>query len=93
MEPVGFDSCQYHDYCITVKKETALQACISDEETDKITRGWLSETLTTLYGPKRRRNDKVLEVMAGYGRNVPVLQEKFNPIELLDGSKEMIKEA
>jgi hypothetical protein len=32
----------------------------------------------------------VLEAMAGYGRNVPILKEKFNNIELLDGSKEMV---
>ena len=43
-------------------------------------------TLTNLYTSKRKRGGKVLEVMAGYGRNIEVLEEKFNEIEMLDGS-------
>ena len=29
--------------------------------------------------------------MAGYGRNYPTLNKKFKKIEMLDGSKEMVK--
>ena len=36
--------------------------------------------------------DRILEVMAGWGRNIPVYKDYFRFIELLDGSDEMVAE-
>ena len=40
---------EYHDYCITVKGEDPLVACIGTEETEyAITRDWLNKALFNL---------------------------------------------
>ena len=49
----------------------------------------MRDTLTNLEWPSGRKGGKVLELMAGYGRNYPVLKKNFRHVEMLDGSAEM----
>ena len=60
-----------------------------DDVTDRVTRDWLSQVFIDLNLSGRRRKERILEVMAGWGRNVPVYQNIFEHIELLDGSDGM----
>ena len=63
------DSVQYHDWLIRENKETPLQACTGDEFTDEILKDWLERTLQSIDWPFEKLGEKVLELMAGYGRN------------------------
>jgi len=83
------DSVQYHDWLIRENKETPLQACTGDELTDEILKDWLERTLQSIDWPFEKMGEKVLEIMAGYGRNYEVLAKKFEQVEMLDGSEEL----
>ena len=85
------DSVQYHDWLIRENKETPLQACTGDEFTNEILQDWLERTLQSIDWPFEKMGEKVLEVMAGYGRNYEVLAQKFEQVEMLDGSEELSK--
>ena len=39
---------------------------------------------------KDEKSGRVLELMAGFGRNVKVLEDYFKEVEIMDASKEML---
>ena len=51
----------------------------------------MRDALISLDWPTKGRADRVLEVLAGFGRNYSVLAKMFRNIEMLDGSEEMVK--
>lgn len=91
LELEGEDSPAYHNYLLTKGEQTPLKACIGDAATDEITKKWLEAALLSLRWRPPRQGHKVLELMAGYGRNYSVLKERFRHVEMLDGSEEMMK--
>jgi hypothetical protein len=72
--------------------EDLMTTAIGDVHTDKLTRQWLSAVFRDLGFDKEHQCDRIIEVMAGWGRNVPVYKDCFRFIELLDGSDEMVAE-
>ena len=84
-------SVDYHDYLLTEFKQDPLVACVGNEATDDITKRWLEDVLCSLNWSEGSKGDKIMELMAGYGRNFPVLTKFFHLVEMLDGSKEMTK--
>ena len=85
------DAVQYHNQLLSTNKEMPLEACVADEFTNQVTQDWLRDALISLDWPTKGRADRVLEVLAGYGRNYSVLAKMFRNIEMLDGSVEMVK--
>ena len=59
--------------------------CVGTEATNSLLKQWLERTIQEIDWSFDKKGDKVLEVMAGYGRNYSVLDKKFNHIEMLDG--------
>ena len=83
------DAVQYNDWLVAENKETLVQVCIGDEETNEILKDWLGRTLQEIDWPFEKKGEKVLELMAGYGRNYEVLAKKFKHVEMLDGSAQL----
>ena len=81
---------EYHDYCITVIGQDPLVACIGTEETDVVTRDWLNKALFEIPFDYDFKELKAIEIMAGCGRNYPVLKNRFKYIEMLDASEQMM---
>ena len=68
---------------------TPLEICAGDEFTNGILQDFLNQDLQEAQQSKNKAERRVLEVMAGYGRNLPTLKKWFDNIELMDGCKEL----
>jgi len=66
-----------------------LVVCVGDEETDKLTSGWLKDHIDRLQFRGGRLYS--LELMAGYGRFLKAYKHRFLNTVLVDGCREMIK--
>ena len=67
----------------------AGEACIGDEDTDALTKLWLTQVMNEgLF--KECWQGTVMELMAGQGRNYGVYKHLFETFHMLDGSKEMV---
>ena len=56
-----------------------------------MTKNWLEMSLMPVGSTLSHKESRVLELMAGYGRNYSVLKKYFKEIEMLDASVEMNK--
>ena len=64
---------------------------IGDEATDIVTRKWAAEAFDSILPSKFGKNSRVLELMSGTGRYVPMLKDRFEYVEVLDGCEVMMK--
>lgn len=65
--------------------EEIREVNIGDNETDKLCKGWLKKALDDTCW-HHCGESKVIEFMAGYGRNYPVYKDMFKKKVLMDGS-------
>ena len=72
-------------------KFTALNSCIGTPEFNIIMKNRLDDLLKHIKYGRRERQDRVLELMAGVGRNHSVLKDHFRQVEMLEQSDEMYK--
>ena len=84
--------CEWQSMLIREGIEDLMTTAIGDAHTDELTREWLAAVFQDLGFEKEHPHDRIIEVMAGWGRNVPVYKDCFRYIELLDGSDEMVAE-
>ena len=71
------DAVQYHDWLVKHSTQSLIQIVIGDEETNSLMKGWLEKTIKEAEWYFDSRGNRVLEVMAGIGRNYEVLAKWF----------------
>ena len=91
-QPDSSKVCEWQSMLIREGIEDLMTTAIGDDRTDELTRQWLAAVFRDLGFDKEHQCDRIIEVMAGWGRNVPVYKDCFRYIELLDGSDEMVAE-
>ena len=91
-QPDSSKVCEWQSMLIREGIEDLMTTAIGDHHTDELTRKWLTAVFRDLGFDKEHPHNRILEVMAGWGRNVPVYKDCFRFIELLDGSDEMVAE-
>ena len=89
-QPDSSKVCEWQSMLIREGIEDLMTMAIGDDHTDELTRQWLTAVFRDLGFDKEHPHNRILEVMAGWGRNVPVYKDCFRFIELLDGSDEMV---
>lgn len=63
---------------------------IGDDKTNNLTKSWLCELMNSL-GWKNKGKGRIIELMAGSGRNFDCYSELFEEFEMLDGSSKLLK--
>ena len=84
--------CREHFKRLTEEKNgSPFKASVGDKETDQYMKAKLKELLNIACKSSNVKQDRVLEIMAGCGRNYSVLKEYFHNIEMLDCTPKMVE--
>ena len=84
LTPDNVKCCEYYSNLNDKTDEELVWYYIGDANTDKIMQGRLRYILKLRQEELGGQSGKVLELMAGPGRNYPILKTHFSDVEMLE---------
>ena len=91
IEPDNEQCCQHYSKIISTGQETPYTASIDNPEFDRVMQNRLRYILDKFKIKENGKRDRVLEIMAGCGRNAQLLKQYFWKISMLDAVKENVE--